>query len=306
MRVTEYWQQALKQEPSLVALEAWSKQPICAQPLSGGLTNQCWKVSTQCGRHYVWRPHSLSTQILSIHRSHEYHILSALQSAPFSPKVEGLFAQGLLVQWVDGDTLTQVAQYDALASVMKCLSNLHQYSIKDAVAHPRLVESANIRSFDYAHCIQGYWQALQPEQRTPILQRRLETFLSQYDVLYRETLALAPVCLCHFDLGDYNIIQTDDAKLVIIDWEYAALASPILDVAISILAGQFDVQLSVTSYAQWQGINESAWCEMILRWLPPLRFMALLWHQIAYSLYGRTSDKEAICILDRQLQSDGY
>ncbi|WP_105903443.1 phosphotransferase [Vibrio gangliei] len=320
LSVTECWLQATKQEPSLVMLEKqWFKQTISAQPLSGGLTNQCWKISTQCGRHYVWRPHSVSTQALSLERGNEFQILSVLQQAPFSPRVENLFSEGLLVEWVDGTTLTQVDHHDALESVMKCLSLLHRFEEGNTLFDDDLMSSHPVRSFDYARCIKTYWQSLEPEQRTPSQTYRFNHLLSLCDDLYQETLSVAPACLCHFDLGDYNIIQKDDSELVIIDWEYAAMASPILDVSTSILAGQFDVDLSVKAYAKWRlamdikngnthakAINEPLWREMVQRWIPLLRFMALLWHSITYSLYGRASDQEAIQILSRQLALDGY
>lgn len=290
----------VKQEPSLAILkQKWSKTLIGASPLTGGLTNQCWKVTTQCGRHYVWRPRSFSTETLSISRPHEYQILTALQQADFTPKVEALFPEGLLVEWIDGVTLCDVTKGDNLDLVMKSLSDLHQY--------PWIIEPhSKIKEFDYRACIMAYWASLPEQARTPIQTQRFERLYIESESLLQQTMVLEGACLCHFDLGDYNIIQKPNAALVIIDWEYAALSNPIIDITISILAGQFDIDESLKSYSKNCNINLKSWTELVQRWVPFLRFMALLWHQVSLCLHERASDRKAIEILDNQLKADGF
>lgn len=305
----------VKQEPSLAILkQKWSKTLVGAKPLSGGLTNQCWKVTTQCGHHYVWRPHSLSTETLSISRTHEYQVLTALQQADFAPNVEALFPEGLLVEWIEGVTLCDAmhcntrhcntrlcntTKGDSLDLVMKSLSDLHQYQ-------PVFESHSEIKEFDYRSCIMAYWASLPAQTRTSIHTQRFERFYADCERLLQQTTALEGRCLCHFDLGDYNIIQKPNADLVIIDWEYAALSNPIIDMTISILAGQFDIDESLKSYSKHRTIDLKSWKNLAQRWVPFLRFMTLLWHQVSLCLHGRASDRKAIEILDKQLRADGF
>lgn len=298
--ITGSWQQALEQEPSLYTLQdRWFKQLVSAQPLTGGLTNQCWKVSTQCGNDYVWRPHSKSTEYFFLHRSDEYQVLQSLQNASFSPKVELLIPEGLLIEWVDGQCLNRITGC-TINSVMKALSDLHQYSATS------LLNAKNLKIFDYKQCINAYWLGLTGLQQSSIQKKRFDYFYTHASELYQKTLSVTPLCLCHFDLGDYNIIQTSPHHLVVIDWEYAAFSSPIIDLATTILAGQFDVKQGVHLYAQYYNIEERQWFEIVQQWIPYLRFMAMLWHQISFTLHSRQSDQDAIKLLNSQLELDGY
>lgn len=289
-------EQYIKQDPSLIQLQAqWPEMITNIQPLQGGLTNQCWKISTSCGRHYVWRPQSLSTQSFSIFRSNEFKVLNALDDFALSPKVKALLPQGLLVEWVDGRTLNIDDNQDLLLFVMKCLASLHQYPTP---------QSSRFPIFDYRSCLQNYWQALSEQERVPRYQRWFDKFCLNFDDLKIRTESIFPPCLCHFDLGGYNIIQKPNLDLVVIDWEYAALASPVVDLATSILAGPFNVEESVECYLQLRRLNidKAQLISIVEEWLPNLRFMALLWHQVSFSLHQRASDKQAIEVLTQQLE----
>ncbi|MCF7354791.1 phosphotransferase [Vibrio sp. CK2-1] len=286
----------IKQDPSLIALQAqWPESISDIQPLQGGLTNQCWKITTSCGRHYVWRPHSISTQSFSINRSNEFEVLNVLEGFALSPNVQALLPQGLLVEWVDGVTL--MGQHNETLSllVVKCLVYLHQYP---------LPQNHSLPIFDYQSCIENYWQALPSQQQTQRYQQWFERFYQQYDELKNRTESILPPCLCHFDLGSYNIIQKPDLELVVIDWEYAAMASPVVDLATTILAEQLSVEESVECYRELSrlDIDKSQFIAIVEEWLPYLRFMALLWHQVNFSLHQRASDKQAIEVLTQQLE----
>ena len=294
MKAASLLEEYIKQDSSLIQLQAqWPEVITNIKPLQGGLTNQCWKISTSCGRHYVWRPQSLSTQSFSIFRSNEFEVLNALDDFALSPKVKALLPEGLLVEWVDGRTLNN--NQTLLLCVMTCLALLHQYPTP---------QNCRLPIFDYLSCIQNYWQALPEQERVPRYQRWLDKFCLNFDDLKIRTELIYPPCLCHFDLGSYNIIQKPNLDLVVIDWEYAAQASPVVDLATSILAGQFNVEESVECYLQFRCLNtdKAQLISIVEEWLPYLRFMALLWHQVNYSLHQRRSDKQAINVLTQQLE----
>ncbi|MGV3001473.1 phosphotransferase [Vibrio sp.] len=286
----------IKQDSSLIDLQAqWPESISNIQPLQGGLTNQCWKITTSCGRQYVWRPHSISTQFFSINRSNEFEILNALESFDLSPNAKALLPQGLLVEWVDGVTLMEQHNAPLSLLVMKCLVSLHQYPILQVHSLP---------IFDYQCCIANYWQALPSQQQTQRYQQWFELFYQQYNELKNRTESILAPCLCHFDLGRYNIIQKPDLGLVVIDWEYAAIASPVVDLATTILAEQLNVEDSVECYLALSrlDIDKTQFIVIVEEWLPYLRFMALLWHQVNFSIHQRASDKQAIEVLTQQLE----
>ena len=52
---------------------------------------------------------------------------------------------------------------------------------------------------------------------------------------YLETADFAPV-LCHIDFIEENVLVLKDGKIRIIDWEYAAMADPMMDLAIFIIS----------------------------------------------------------------------
>lgn len=276
-----------------------SKKIIEVKPLTGGLTNQCWKISTECGRHFVWRPCSLATQNFALNRWHEHQILSALNQAEFAPNVEAVLSDGLLVEWVDGITLNEI-ETNSLPHVMSCLAQLHLYPLSSQTT------VQDLKIFDYQSCILGYWDKLPELERDLIGLDRFNWFYEQAHLLHSQTELVTGVCLCHFDLGDYNIIQKPHGELVVIDWEYAAIASPIIDFTTSVLAGQFDLDESLACYAsncskEHHQIDMKQWKALVLQWVPLLRFMAVLWHKLSFHLYGRESDKLAIEFLEKQL-----
>lgn len=286
----------IKQDPSLIQLQAeWPETITNIQPLQGGLTNQCWKISTSCGRHYVWRPDSLSSQSFSINRVNEFDVLNALDDFNSSPKAKALLTQGLLVEWVNGRTLNSAHNKTLLFSVMKCLASLHQYSIPQACLLP---------VFDYQSCIQNYWRAIPEQEKTLCYQHWFDNFRQHYNDLKARTESTFPPCLCHFDLGSYNIIQKPNLELVVIDWEYAAMASPVVDLATSILAEQLNIEEAVECYLQLRRLDmdRGQFLAIVEEWIPYLRFMALLWHQVNFSLHQRASDKQAIEVLVHQLE----
>ncbi|MFV0575130.1 MAG: phosphotransferase [Vibrio sp.] len=305
--MTTFIQNAFEQEPTLKALHQWSLQHqaddpiIYAKPINGGLTNRCWQVSAQCGRQYIWRPHSPFITALSVSRSNEFCVLKALQPYEIAPDPETLIVEngqeiGLLVEWLSGCVLSETdsSQTQIQDNVIACLAQLHQIQIK---------QENPIRTFEYAKLIEHYWQALPAELHTADAAKRFEWFASSSQQLDLVTSQIAAPCLCHFDLGDYNIIQTKEKNLKVIDWEYAAIANPILDVAISALAGEFDLDTCIQTYASHftaENIDIQVWQTIALQWIPYLHYMMLLWYQLSFAEYGRASDQAAIELLNKQ------
>jgi thiamine kinase len=260
------WSEAIKLDPSLSSLTDYLSDelaPIHAQTLVGGLTNRCWKVTCVNGHHYVWRPITELTKMFSISRSQEFHILAALQhsSLIIAPKPILLTNQGLLVEWIDG-----ASSCNDVNLMMKLLVNVHQFPVHQLAVIP----------LSYTGRVDHYWMQLSANYRS-------HTLAELYHQ-WREPPVIASFdnVLCHMDIGHYNVIQTDHGN-GLIDWEYATLADPRLELALFIDATHQSIPMVIAQYCQLrQRLDLDEWIAGVKVWIPRGRLLALLWNLLAY------------------------
>lgn len=66
------WKQALQSAPNLAAIPSLINEvPLGALPLSGGLTNRCWRVFTSSYGWLVWRASTEHCQLFDVDRINE-------------------------------------------------------------------------------------------------------------------------------------------------------------------------------------------------------------------------------------------
>jgi thiamine kinase len=262
------WQEACMLEPSLASVsDALNQFPLIAEMLSGGLTNRCWKVEFYDHAPVVWRPSTPVTKSFSISRHQEYRILSALDTAgfPLSPKPYHLTERGLIVEWIDGESLKQNDR-DLLISLFV---QIHQFPVKYLPVIP----------FSYIARLDHYWFQLQS----------LGFPIDTVQALYERWRSMPNIddghdTLCHFDLGVHNIIKTDSG-FKIIDWEYATIADPKLDLAMSFGSEKQLINI-VSDYCHQRHISDvDDWIDGVKQWLPRARMLAMLWYFIAEILW---------------------
>jgi len=262
------WSEACHLDRSLLSLEHFfSIPPDYAQTLTGGLTNRCWKVVTTDGKSYVWRPVTHITKAFSISRFQEYQILSAIEVSHLSPSPIHINEQGLLVDWIEGISLTDELSFDSL---LKTMIKIHDLDTQRVPVAP----------FNYTARVDHYWMLLSDEHK-------VEPYASIYN-RWRTAPNLADVglSLCHFDLAGYNMVKTEQGNKVI-DWEYAALADPRLDLTLSIDVMDEKPLEAVYRYCQLreiEGVDD--WVEGVMAWKPRATMMAMLWYLLAYQLWG--------------------
>lgn len=235
--------------------------------LSGGLTNACLKVEAKEGT-FVWRPVSVQAKLLGADRDKERDILTALDAVSFAPKVYDSDGEGLLVEWFDGEVIAldkaQQVAIELLASVHQLTTN----GFDDELAND--VMSLKLR-------ILSYWSSLEPENQTNEMHAYVDYF-SQED----ERPLFEP-CLCHFDIGAYNIIVKEQGY-GLIDWEYASIGDPSQDLATMIIANQFDVDEVIHSYCMQRDLDDNEWKYAVKYWTPWVCFMGALWFSLGYQL----------------------
>lgn len=265
------WSEAKLLDTSLSSLDGYfSQPPVKAQTLTGGLTNRCWKLVSADGDEYVWRPITPITNAFFISRHEEYQVLSAIERLGIGPSPIVVNEQGLLVEWVAGDTLYEGLDIDDL---LKTLISVH------------LVNTARLplKPFSFTARVDHYWLQLNATHKTEF-----------YSNIYKEwrttpSIPSVELSLCHFDLGGYNLVKNSDG-IKIIDWEYAAIADPRLDLTLTISVADAPVQETVEKYCQLRGIHDvQPWLEGVEAWLPRSRMMAMLWYLLAHQLWGDES-----------------
>ena len=265
------WSEAKLLDTSLTSLDGYfSQPPVKAQTLTGGLTNRCWKLVSADGAEYVWRPITPITNAFFISRHEEYQVLSAIERLGIGPSPIVVNEQGLLVEWVAGDTLYEGLDIDDL---LKTLISVH------------LVNTARLplKPFSFTARVDHYWLQLNAAHKTEV-----------YSNIYKEwrttpSISSVDLSLCHFDLGGYNLVESSDG-IKIIDWEYAAIADPRLDLTLTISVAGAPVQETVEKYCKLRGIHDvQPWLDGVEAWLPRSRMMAMLWYLLAHQLWGDES-----------------
>ena len=157
------WSEAKLLDTSLTSLDGYfSQPPVKAQTLTGGLTNRCWKLVSADGAEYVWRPITPITNAFFISRHEEYQVLSAIERLGIGPSPIVVNEQGLLVEWVAGDTLYEGLDIDDL---LKTLISVH------------LVNTARLplKPFSFTARVDHYWLQLDAVHKTEI-----------YSTIYKE------------------------------------------------------------------------------------------------------------------------
>ncbi len=262
------WQQAKTLDPSLKALDGFfADPPAKVQTLTGGLTNRCWRLESSQGRAYVWRPSSAVCKAFSISRHNEYQILNAILPLDIGPKPVLVHDQGLLVEWVDGDILTNTGI--ELGELLQVSADIHQYPASRLPLTP----------FSYIARLDHYWLELEGKYSG-----------TEFEALYHQwrtepSVSRVPMSLCHFDLGSYNLVRGDNG-IKVIDWEYAGLADPRLDLALTLQVAEAPIEDAVMQYCQQRNIeNPQLWLEGVIAWQPRTRVLAMLWYLLAYKLW---------------------
>ncbi len=263
------WSQAKELDPTLNALDDFFSEPLVkVQTLTGGLTNRCWRLQSSDGSAYVWRPLSKVCKAFFISRHNEYQVLNAIEPLDIGPKPVLLHEQGLLVEWIEGKTLSNVSiNLDELLSVA---ATIHQ-------SPPNVI---SVVPFSYLSRIDHYWLELGGAYSG-----------TEFELLYKKwrsepSIEALPVALCHFDLGCYNLVRNGDG-IKVIDWEYAGLADPRLDLFITLQVADAPLEESVIRYCEIRNIEDAPlWLEGVRAWQPRALVMAMLWYLLAYQLWG--------------------
>lgn len=258
------WSEACQLDPSLLSLSSVISEPTKAETLSG-LSNVNWKLSFSHEPPLVWRPATLISEAFSVARIQEYQILKLLeqQKALLTPKARLVNHQGLLVEWLEGNEVDNISN----ETILRLAAQIHQMDMSRTPILP----------FSYTARVDHYWLKLHD---SPYITQEVTRLYKQWR--NPPLVDLIPATLCHFDLGCHNLIRSG-AGYQIIDWEYASLADPRIELAMLVETQQAELATFVAQYCTIREIDDiDGWIEAVKAWLPRIRLMALLWYYLAY------------------------
>ncbi|WP_281173700.1 phosphotransferase [Enterovibrio calviensis] len=252
-----------------------------AQWLEGGLSNRCMKLLASDGRQFVWRPSGRPTQVFGLSRQNEHDALLIASAAGLTSKPVALYPEGLLNEWVKGEVVETIS----LSSLASLQAKIH--------ALPALANR-----FDPFEKGAHYFRCLSTESLT-------EDVVAIHQHFQRNAFKSGlPLTTSHYDLGVYNLIRQPNDEVKIIDWEYAALGDPALDLVMTSFANDVDLETLVDRYCQIRRIqNVGLWQATCKQWVPVANYLGLLWFLLGFELYGLLIYQERALLLSETLNA---
>ncbi|MGR3807639.1 phosphotransferase [Pasteurella testudinis] len=261
----------------ILQADFWSGKVVACkrvQGLSDGAYCVTVKQDEPSGQqHFLLRLQTEAAQCLGAKRYLEGDILFNLQALPFVPKV---FYQGqdfLVLEWIDG-TAPRKWNNSLLVQLAKRLQNLHHYS----VLHCN--ELAVVPHLDLIQHIFLLLQQLPTEQQG--------SWLLMLDKLvpFEETDIQV---VGHHDLHLQNLVMSQKSGLNIIDWEYASLSNPALELAFFFANNTLSEKQQKYFLNQYIKNNhlitqERAFIRSIASYYPWVKMVNRLWQAVQQSM----------------------
>jgi thiamine kinase len=247
---------ALERVPGLSNGEA----PLKLAPLGGGSVNEVFRVDSRLGR-FVVRLNGPAWSRPGVDRGRELALHRAAAAAGIAPAIIAADpeAEGLLImQYQDGHVWRE-QDFDDVAALWRLgerLQLLHALAVPD------------IEPFDPWSVAQGYLRLIAVAPAAAPL-ARLERCCAG---LSRESLG---ACIAHGDLAQNNLLQ--GSRLWLLDWEYAQLSDPLMDVA-CVLAYYPVAVRHLAELAAAAGLGAQAVGEELALRISIYQGLSWLWH----------------------------
>ena len=208
------WHEALAQVPG-----TGSGGPLEVQVLTGGTANSTYRVQTGQGA-FVVRLHEPYVVDLGVDRRREAQLHGAAAAAGLASRILAADPQGryLVTQFLAGAPWEPVDFEDEarLWALARTLRALH------ALPAPR------VAPLDLGVLLQRHVAQL-AAQDAGAVQDLLPQVARAGEILARQGQAGRRACIIHGDLTHSNVIGVPQPRLI--DWEYAAVADPLADLA---------------------------------------------------------------------------
>jgi thiamine kinase-like enzyme len=197
---------------SLIKQLSWEPSTLVISTLSGGLTNQNYRISTNAGE-FVVRVFGGGAEFLGIDRAHELHC--SYIAANLGVGAEVIFAKDdvMVTRFIQGATLSQEEATQRLTQIITTLKRSHEGPSFLGVFSP----FETVRRYAYL-----------ASERGVLLPRSALDSLADFFRLGEKLWPPPRLVPCHNDLLAGNFID-DGQGIRIIDWEYAGMGDPFFD-----------------------------------------------------------------------------
>ena len=186
--------------------------------LKAGMTNKSFLFEVN-DQSYICRIPGKGTDLL-IDRKHEYDSYMAVKELHITEKIIYFDKESgyKISKFYEGSRNADPKDTKEMSRCMELLKSLHDKHIQ--VGH----------SFDIAERIKYYTELCKESggisfEDVAFVQKNMKILLDVLDNMKSQT------CLCHIDSVVDNFIITSDNRVKLIDWEYAGMAEPIIDIA---------------------------------------------------------------------------
>jgi thiamine kinase len=198
------------------------------RPVPGGLSNYAWCVTTSGGEFFVRLARGRG-DMPGVDRINERRVLELTATAGLSPTVVRCDpAWRLLVTtWIEAPEPGRGLRGSGeLSVVARTLASLHA-----------LPARSDLRAVDFATQARELERTLAPARgaAAALLTRADEVFA------WLQAQPVSPV-LCHHDLHPLNLLWSRTGRLWLVDWEYAGLGDPAIDLASFVSQHGFDAR----------------------------------------------------------------
>lgn len=199
------------------ALPCW-RGGIAAQPLTGGLSNESWKVTDEAGAHVVRFGEDFPFHHVA--RANEVMAARAAHRAGFAPEVE-FAAPGVMVsRFLDARTWGEADLRADPGRVGRYLAEFHR-RMPGEVTGPGVI-------FWVFHVIRDYARTLRAEGSR--FTGDLPRLVAVAEVMEAAQVPL-PIVYGHHDLLPANFLEDAEGRLWLIDYEYAGFGTAMFDLA---------------------------------------------------------------------------
>jgi thiamine kinase len=241
--------------------------PLRVEPLAGGSVNEVFRVDSAVGL-FVLRLDGPAWRRPGVDRQRELSLQRAAAAAGITPSLIYADAsrEGLLISVYESGRLWSGADYEDVRSLRRLGERLY-------VLH-RLPAPA-LALFDPWQVAQEYVRVIQGAPAPPPAQSLRESL----DRLQRECARLNETalgaCIVHGDLTQANLLE--GSRLWLLDWEYAQLSDPFMDLA-RVLAYYPGAQRHSGELAAAAGLDSARLSELLAPRLYVHRSLGWLWH----------------------------
>jgi len=205
----------------IARIPQWNGRDVQTSFLAGGITNQNYKVVVG-SEAYVLRISGANTELLGVNRQVEHEANLAAARIGVAPEVIYLIEpeEYLITRFVEGQSITldEIRQPETIQRIMQALKQIHTLPPIDCQFNAfRFVENCTRIAIENGVTFPDNFDWMMA------CANQIENALASH---------LAPLRLCHNDLLNANfLIGSQDDKLTILDWEYAAMGDPFFDLA---------------------------------------------------------------------------